>query len=348
MLKKLLVSLLSALLCVSVVAEPETQLKENQNGTDVKIDGNGDVFVSPLWYHISSDSTAEVIKDDSYKELESVVIPSQIQIAGRVYSVTSIGDNVFSVCLRLTSISIPSSVTSIEDGAFSHCVGLKNIEIPSSVISIGYEAFYDCSGLTHIEIPSSVTNIEKNAFGSCDVLSSINVVSDNSIYSSEDGVLYDKNKRKLICVPAGKNGKFVIPSSVTSIGNYAFMYCRGLTSIEIPSSVTSIENEAFWNCHSLTSIEIPSSVTSIENDVFWNCCGLTRIRIPSSVISIGNYAFSDCGALTSIKIPSSVTNIGVFAFKNCKNLDVIIDNSKENVSVGEDAFDDCKSVKFLK
>lgn len=198
MLKKLLVSLLSALLCVSVVAEPETQLKENQNGTDVKIDGNGDVFVSPLWYHISSDSTAEVIKDDSYKELESVVIPSQIQIAGRVYSVTSIGDNAFSVCLRLTSISIPSSVTSIEDGAFSHCVGLKNIEIPSSVISIG------------------------------------------------------------------------------------------------------------------------------------------------------NYAFSNCRALTSIEIPSSVTNIGVFAFKNCKNLDVIIDNSKENVSVGEDAFDDCKSVKFLK
>jgi len=216
------------------------------------------------------------------------------------------------------------------------------------VISIGYEAFYDCSGLTHIEIPSSVTNIEKNAFGSCDVLSSINVVSDNSIYSSEDGVLYDKNKRKLICVPAGKNGKFVIPSSVTSIGNYAFMYCRGLTSIEIPSSVTSIENEAFWNCHSLTSIEIPSSVTSIENDVFWNCCGLTSIMIPSSVISIGNYAFSDCRALTNIKIPSSVTNIGVFAFKNCKNLDVIIDKSEKNISVGDYAFDDCKSVKFLK
>jgi hypothetical protein len=339
MLKKLLVQLLLALICISVVAEPETQLKENQNGTDVKIDRNGDVFVSPLWYHISSDSTAEVIYDESYKELKSVVIPSKIQIDVFSYPLTSIGE---------LSIKIPSSVTSIGDGAFRDCSGLTSIEIPSSVISIGYEAFYDCSGLTHIEIPSSVTNIEKNAFGSCDVLSSINVVSDNSIYSSEDGVLYDKNKRKLICVPAGKNGKFVISSSVTSIGNYAFMYCRGLTSIEIPSSVTSIENEAFWNCHSLTSIEIPSSVTSIENDVFWNCCGLTSIRIPSSVISIGNYAFSDCRALTSIKIPSSVTNIGVFAFKNCKNLDVIIDNSEKNISVGDYAFDDCKSVKFLK
>ena len=339
MLKKLLVSLLSALLCISVVAEPEIQSDGNLNETDVKIDENGDVFVSPLKYHISSDTTAEVIYDESYKELKSVVIPSKIQIDVFSYPLTSIGE---------LSIKIPSSVTSIGDGAFRDCSGLTSIEIPSSVTSIGYEAFYDCSGLTHIEIPSSVTNIEKNAFGSCDVLSSINVVSDNSIYSSEDGVLYDKNKRKLICVPAGKNGKFVIPSSVTSIGNYAFMYCRGLTSIEIPSSVTSIENEAFWNCHSLTSIEIPSSVTSIENDVFWNCCGLTSIRIPSSVISIGNYAFSDCRTLTSIKIPSSVTNIGVFAFKNCKNLDVIIDNSEKNISVGDYAFDDCKSVKFLK
>jgi hypothetical protein len=339
MLKKLLVSLLSALLCISVVAEPEIQSDGNQNMNNITIDENGNVFVSPLKYHISSDTTAEVIYDESYKELKSVVIPSKIQIDVFSYPLTSIGE---------LSIKIPSSVTSIGDGAFRDCSGLTSIDIPSSVISIGYEAFYDCSGLTHIEIPSSVTNIEKNAFGSCDVLSSINVVSDNSIYSSEDGVLYDKNKRKLICVPAGKNGKFVIPSSVTSIGSYAFMYCRGLTSIEIPSSVTSIENEAFWNCHSLTSIEIPSSVTSIENDVFWNCCGLTSIRIPSSVISIGNYAFSDCRALTSIKIPSSVTNIGVFAFKNCKNLDVIIDNSEKNVSVGWDAFKGCKSVKFLK
>ncbi|MBQ6561392.1 MAG: leucine-rich repeat domain-containing protein [Paludibacteraceae bacterium] len=362
MMKKLLVSLLSALLCISVVAEPEIQSDGNQNMNNITIDENGDVFVSPLKYHISSDTTAEVIYDESYKELKSVVIPSKIQIDVFSYpltsigelsikipsSVTSIGDGAFRDCSGLTSIEIPSSVTSIGGCAFSDCSGLTSIEIPSSVTSIGEWAFYACSGLTHIEIPSSVTNIEKNAFGSCDVLSSINVVSDNSIYSSEDGVLYDKNKRKLICVPAGKNGKFVIPSSVTSIGNYAFMYCRGLTSIEIPSSVTSIENEAFWNCHSLTSIEIPSSVTSIENDVFWNCCGLTSIRIPSSVISIGNYAFSDCRTLTSIKIPSSVINIGVFAFKNCKNLDVIIDNSKENVSVGEDAFDGCKSVKFLK
>ncbi len=85
MLKKLLVSLLSALLCISVVAETESQLNGTQNGSDVKIDEKGNVFVAPLKYHISSDSTAEVIKDGSYKKLESVVIPSEIQTVEGVY-----------------------------------------------------------------------------------------------------------------------------------------------------------------------------------------------------------------------------------------------------------------------
>ncbi|MEE0083081.1 MAG: leucine-rich repeat domain-containing protein, partial [Paludibacteraceae bacterium] len=75
---------------------------------------------------------------------------------------------------------------------------------------------------------------------------------------------------------------------------------------------------------------------------------LTSIEIPSSVTSIGDYAFKDCSGLTEIYIPSSVTHIEDWAFEDCKNLDVIIDNSEENVKVGSDAFMGCKSVKFLK
>ena len=123
--------------------------------------------------------------------------------------------------------------------------------------------------------------------------------------------------------------------SVTSIGNYAFSGCTGLTSITIPSSVTSIGRSAFYDCRSLTSITIPSSVTSIGNFAFDGCTGLTSIKveagntkydsrdncnaiietasntliagcktttIPSSVTSIRNYAFSGCTGLTSVKI----------------------------------------------
>ena len=326
MLKKLLVSLLSALLCISVVAETESQLNGNQNETDVKIDENGDVFVAPLKYHISSDSTAEVIWDySSYKKLESVVIPSEIRVDGHVYSVTIIGEKAFSFCSGLTSIEIPSSVTSIRNSAFSCCAGLTNI----------------------------------------------NVATDNQIYTSENGVLYNKDKTELICVPNGKKGKIKIPSSVTSIESWAFSECSGLSRVKIPSSVTSIEWGAFTGCSGLTNIKIPSGVTSIEYGTFSGCSGLTSIEIPSSVTSIGDYAFYGCGELRSIEIPSSVTIIGYvafrdcsglteiyipssvtyiedWAFQNCKNLDVIIDNSEENVTVGRSAFLGCKSVKFLK
>jgi hypothetical protein len=127
------------------------------------------------------------------------------------------------------------------------------------------------------------------------------VEENNQNYCSEDGVLFNKDKTKIIRYPEGKHGsQYVIPNSVTSIGDYAFWMCSSLTSIEIPSSVTSIEDAAFRECSKLTSIEIPSSVTSIEMWTFLDCSSLTSIEIPSSVTSIGNSAFSSCSKLTTI------------------------------------------------
>ena len=88
-------------------------------------------------------------------------------------------------------------------------------------------------------------------------------------------------------------------------------------------------------------------VTSIGCGAFEGS-SLTNINIPSSVTNIGNYAFMFCSGLTSIEIPFSVTSIGEDAFYGCGNLDIIIDNSEKNVSVGKDAFEECKSVRFLK
>ncbi len=314
MLKKLLVSLLSALLCMSVVAETEIQSNGNQNETDVKIDEKGNVFVAPLWYHISSDSTAEVIRYwyYSYKNLKSVVIPSEIQTAEGVFPVTSIEEGAFSGCAGLTNIEFSKSLTSIGAYAFSGCSGLMNVLLPLSVTSIGKGAFGGCSGLTNIEFPKSLTSIGANAFSGC------------------VGLTFIK-----------------IPSGVTNIEPGTFAG-NGLKSIEIPSGVTSIGKGAFGGCSGLRNIKIQTGVTSIGDWAFSGCRDLKRIEIPLGVTSIGNLAFSDCIGLKKIEIPSSVTNIGVFAFKNCKNLDVIIDNSEENVKVGSDAFMGCKSVKFLK
>ena len=108
-----------------------------------------------------------------------------------------------------------------------------------------------------------------------------------------------------------------IPNSVTTIGNFAFCYCWGLTSIIIPNSVTVIGKCAFEGCIGLTSVEIGNSVTSIGRYAFYSCQGLTSINIPNSVTEIGNNAFYWCTGLTSIVIPNSVTSIGNEAFMNC-------------------------------
>lgn len=114
--------------------------------------------------------------------------------------------------------------------------------------------------------------------------------------------------------------KVIIEDGVTSIGDFAFYGCTGLTSVSIPDSVTSIGYSAFEGCTGLTSITIPDSVTSIGNSAFCGCTGLTIIEIPDSVTSIGDYAFSGCTELTSVSIPGSVRSIGQKAFYNCTNL----------------------------
>ncbi|MDO4526455.1 MAG: leucine-rich repeat domain-containing protein [Bacteroidales bacterium] len=158
---------------------------------------------------------------------------------------------------------------------------------------------------------------------------------------------------------------------VTRIGSYAFRGCSSLTSIKIPEGVTSIGKWAFSDCRSLepkllvydkgtkcygwignvekcTNVVIPDGVTSIGAGAFLGCSSLTSIKIPKNVTSIGKCAFRGCRSLTSIKIPKSVTSIGEDAFGGCNNLEIVIDNSKDNVRVEKEAFRGCKSVKFLK
>lgn len=328
-----------------------------------------------------------------------VNIPSEVQIGGKTYTVTMIGNKAFDGCEGLTSVTIPSSVTSIGMEAFRDCSGLTSVSIPFGVTSIGFYAFSGCSGLTSISIPSSVTSIGWYAFSGCSGLTCISIPS--SVTSIEDCTFSGCSGLTSVTIPSGVSsiGEYAfygcsgltsvtIPSSVTSIGKEAFHKCNGLTNISIPSGVSSIGDVAFSRCGRLTSINvspsnpnytsvngvlydkemkkiiacpggvkggviIPSGITSIGERAFEYCSGLTSVTIPSGVTSIGERAFEGCSGLTSVTIPSSVTSIGRRAFWGCDNLDVVIDNSKGNVSVddftfGEGAFDGCKSVTWKK
>ena len=167
-------------------------------------------------------------------------------------SVTTIGSGAFAGCTGLTSVTIGISVTQIGSSAFLGCSGLTSITIPASVTTIGNDAFFNCYGLTGITIPSSVTSIGSTAFGRCTGLTNIKVVAGNTTYDSRDNcnAIIETESNTLIagCMST------IIPASVTSIEDYAFYSCTGLTSITIPNSVTSIGSYVFNECTSLKDV----------------------------------------------------------------------------------------------
>ncbi len=223
--------------------------------------------------------------------LESVILPN---------SLTEIGRFVFNDCSALTWIEIPNSITLINSFAFHGCSSLTELTLPNSLVSIGNDAFSLCSGLTEVTIPASVTDIGLDSFGSCESLTTINVAPGNSSFTSDNGVLYNKNKSELIQCPAAKQGVFEVPGSVTEIRDYAFFGCSGLTEITVPNTVTALGSAAFYVCEGLTKINIPTSVTSIKRNTFGFCLNLSEITIPESVTSIENGAFYSCDGLTKV------------------------------------------------
>ena len=262
-------------------------------------------------------------------------------------SVTTIGDGVFANCYSLTSITIPNSVTSIGDYVFYYCMDLTSVTIGNSVIGIGSGAFYGCYNLTSVTIPNSVTSIGSGAFEGCSRLAEINVESSNMAYTSENGILFNKDKTAIVCYPANKSeATYIIPSSVANISDYAFCHCGNLTSVTIPNSVTSIESSAFEHCVSLSTVTIPNSVTSIGEKAFYYCSSLTSFTIPNSVTSIESSAFEHCVSLSTVTIPNSVTSIGNNAFGNCSKLtSITIPNSV--TSIGDDTFYGCRSLTSI-
>ena len=238
--------------------------------------------------------------------------------------------------------SIKEGVRIICDKAFCLCSSLTEIVIPNSVTSIGDRAFLGCISLAEIVIPNSVVCINSNPFIGWN--GKLECLSPSFVY--EDNILFNKDKSRIISFRNLKLTLYVIPNSVTSIGDSAFYDCRSLSNIVISNSVTSIGDSAFEGCKSLGSLVIPNSVTNIGKGAFKWCKSLAEVVIPNSVANIGEFAFCGCSSLAEVVIPNSVTNIGKGTFANCSSLaEVVISDGV--TSIGNNAFMSCSSLEYI-
>lgn len=306
----------------SIVVDSNNTVYDSRDNCNAIIETSTNKLVAGCNNTIIPD-TVTSISDNAFigSGIEAVVITS---------GVTSIGFGAFSGCVGLSSITvdvnnvvydsrnncnaiiisstnelivgcqntiIPNTVTGIGLAAFMGCTMLKNINIPDSVTSINDSSFYGCNGLQSISIGSGLTSIGERAFYHCSSLSSITVDSNNAVYDSRD------------------NCNAIIETSTNTL-----LY--GSNNTIIPDTVTSISDNAFIGRSELSSIEIPNSIVNIGDGAFSGCVGLESVIIGNGLTELSSYAFADCSNNTlSITIPNTVITIGQNAFRGVNHIE---------------------------
>jgi hypothetical protein len=332
-------------------------------------------------------------------------------------NVITIGDQAFSYS-SITSIVLPASVTNISYNSFQTCFNLTNIvvatnnpdyssaagvlfnqnktvliqypngkagsyNVPTSVTDIGVDAFFEYTNQTSVTLSTNVSIISDNAFWVCPALTNITVAPKNLSLSSVAGVLFDKNQDTLIVYPPGNAAlSYVMPNTVTYIGEEAFYGSASLTNVTIGTNVSIVGDFAFGDCYALAGISFPNSVTTIGGDAFSECSSLADIALGTGVTNIEYQAFVGCSGITTITvaagnpafvtvndvlfnsnqttlvvyptassassyvIPNSVTNVTACAFMQAYNLASITLGTNIQ-SIGDSAFQQCYSLTSI-
>ncbi len=226
----------------------------------------------------------------------------------------------------------------IESGVLKKYTGSDDVVLVTALVSAIDKDCFNSDKIKSVSLPSSVKYIDRTAFDKCSQLEAINVSEENESYSSVDGVLFNKDKSRLIKYPINKsNVEYIVPETVKEITEFAFADCAKLENVIISNSVTKIKVRAFGKCVSLKTVKLPESLSSIDDGVFYGCSKLSEVTIPEGVTSIGNSSFLCCTALTSVKIPASVNSIGSGAFNGCSSL-ANVTFLEDNISINDGAF----------
>lgn len=324
--------------------------------------------VKTVTFNVNGSTTIASNMFEGCRGLTSLTIPE---------GVTEIGYCAFDNCINLESVKIPNSVTTIRNAAFFDCK-LSDFfagPIPAQIDETTF-GFWGSDGeeeeprteVEHIlHVPFGCKSLYENAEywdyfdsiiedgGNLEILAT-GPCGDNltyTIYSNMTMAISGTGEMQDFSSDIHINDdyyqsiqKVIIEEGVTSIGNWAFEKCTGLTSVTIPNSVTKIGDAAFYDCASLTSLDIPASVNEIGEGAFYGCSELTSMVIPDSVKVISPVLFSNCTGLTSVTLPKDLTEIGNEAFVYCSSLDSVAIPSSVTV-IGDAAFVFCSSLTSI-
>jgi len=310
------------------------------------------------------------------KQIGGSVTYSVVGDSGDTTNYSTDGYSFNSIQSTLTSVTIPEGVTTIGSRAFYYCSVLTSIAIPNSVTSIGSIAFYNCYALASVTMGSGVSEVGESAFYQTPWYSNL---PDGVVYIGKTLYAYKGNMpvNTQIEVTAGtvtilayvfsdrtNLTSVTIPSSVKTIGNYAFRNCYGLTSatlgggsigdgafsgctalkqVTMGNGVTTIGPQAFYRCVYLESVTINNGVKAIGQEAFTFCTALKQVAIPNSVTAVGSNAFGSCTALKQVTMGDGVTSINTYAFRNCSALESVT-IGKAVTNIYEQAFQGCGSL----
>lgn len=293
-------------------------VKFTKSGRNYQVDGDGEIYSLVEMADSEIELTNENANLVGFEKgvTTELNIPGVFINNGKKCIITSFGKNLFLGDKTLKKVIIPDTVKTIKEGALQE-TNIEELIIGSGVSEIG---------------DFCLTANEK--------LNKINVSSANEKFMSKDGVLFSKSGKTLIIYPIAKNGEYIVPDGVETIGSCAFQDSH-ISNIQFPNTLKKISKDAFFNCENLKSISLPNSVQSIGNNAFGGCYQLTSINLSDNLVIIEDYAFWNVPISNDITIPANVKRIGEYAFASWNNKNVIFNNYKKIESIGNYALSKC-------